>query len=133
MADDTVKGLYNFVVGANETDYQLTNVNLDRDFKVNEFADLRIAQEGELDPINHEPLKYTKSIEVGHIFKLGTYYTETMGADFLDNNGKAQPVIMGSYGIGVSRMLAAVVEQHQTERGIAWPKSIAPFLSLIHI
>ena len=127
VADDTVKGLYNFVVGANETDYQLTNVNLDRDFKVNEFADLRIAQEGELDPINHEPLKYTKSIEVGHIFKLGTYYTETMGADFLDNNGKAQPVIMGSYGIGVSRMLAAVVEQHQTERGIAWPKSIAPF------
>lgn len=127
IADDTVKGLYNFVVGANETGYQYTNVNLDRDFKVANFADIRTAKEGELDPVDHQPLKFTKSIEVGHIFKLGTYYTKTMGADFLDNNGKAQPVIMGSYGIGVSRLLAACVEQHLTEHGIAWPKSIAPF------
>lgn len=127
VADDTVKGLYNFIVGANETGYQLTNVNLDRDFKVNEFGDIRTANEGEPDPVDHLPLKYTKSIEVGHIFKLGTYYTDKMGATFLDNNGKAKPVIMGSYGIGVSRLLAAVVEQHATDRGIAWPKSIAPF------
>ncbi|CCI86210.1 Prolyl-tRNA synthetase [Lactobacillus gigeriorum DSM 23908 = CRBIP 24.85] len=127
IADETVKDLYNVVVGANETDFQFTNANLDRDFKVDEFADLRTANEGEPDPVDHEPLKFTTSIEVGHIFKLGTYYTETMGADFLDNNGKAQPVIMGSYGIGVTRMLSAVVEQHLTNNGIQWPKEIAPF------
>ncbi len=127
IADETVKGLYNVVVGANETDYQYQNANLDRDFKVDEFADIRTANEGEPDPVDHLPLKFTTSIEVGHIFKLGTYYTDTMGADFLDNNGKAKPVIMGSYGIGVTRMLSAAVEQHLTENGIAWPKEIAPF------
>ncbi|EEQ26988.1 proline--tRNA ligase [Lactobacillus gasseri] len=127
VADETVKGLYNVVVGANETDYQYQNANLDRDFKVDEFADIRTANEGELDPVDHLPLKFTTSIEVGHIFKLGTYYTKTMGADFLDNNGKAKPVIMGSYGIGVTRMLSAAIEQHLTENGIAWPKEIAPF------
>lgn len=127
VADDTVKNLYNVVVGANKTGYQLKNVNLDRDFKVDQFGDIRVANEGEPDPVDHLPLKFTTSIEVGHIFKLGTYYTETMGADFLDQNGKTQPVIMGSYGIGVTRMLSAAVEQHATEHGIAWPKEIAPF------
>lgn len=127
IADETVKDLYNVVVGANETDYQYQNANLDRDFKVDEFADIRTANEGEPEPVDHLPLKFTTSIEVGHIFKLGTYYTDTMGADFLDNNGKAKPVIMGSYGIGVTRMLSAAVEQHLTENGIAWPKEIAPF------
>lgn len=127
IADETVKDLYNVVVGANETDYQYQNANLDRDFKVDEFADIRTANEGEPDPVDYLPLKFTTSIEVGHIFKLGTYYTDTMGADFLDNNGKAKPVIMGSYGIGVTRMLSAAVEQHLTENGIAWPKEIAPF------
>lgn len=127
IADETVKDLYNVVVGANETDYQYQNANLDRDFKVDEFADIRTANEEEPDPVDHLPLKFTTSIEVGHIFKLGTYYTDTMGADFLDNNGKAKPVIMGSYGIGVTRMLSATVEQHLTENGIAWPKEIAPF------
>lgn len=127
VADETVKNLYNVVVGANETDYQFTNANLDRDFKVDQFTDLRVANEGEPDPVDHLPLKFTTSIEVGHIFKLGTYYTENMGADFLDNQGKAKPVIMGSYGIGVTRMLSAAVEQHLTENGIVWPKEIAPF------
>lgn len=127
IADDTVKGLFNVIVGAGETDYQYENANLDRDFKVDRFADVRVANEGELDPVDHLPLKFTTSIEVGHIFKLGTYYTKTMGAKFLDQNGKAKPVIMGSYGIGVSRMLSAVVEQHLTKHGIAWPKEIAPF------
>lgn len=131
IADETVKNLYNVVVGANETDYQYENANLDRDFKVDEFADIRVANEGEPDPVDQLPLKFTTSIEVGHIFKLGTYYTKTMGADFLDQNGKAKPVIMGSYGIGVTRMLSAAVEQHLTERGVAWPKEIAPFA--IHI
>lgn len=127
IADETVKGLYNVVVGANETDYQFENANLDRDFKVDEFADIRTANEGEPDPVDHLPLKFATSIEVGHIFKLGTYYTDTMGADFLDQNGKAKPVIMGSYGIGVTRMLSAAVEQHLTKNGVAWPKEIAPF------
>ena len=127
IADETVRNLYNFVVGANETDYQFENANLDRDFKVDEFADIRTANEGEPDPVDQLPLQFTTSIEVGHIFKLGTYYTTTMGADFLDQNGKTQPVIMGSYGIGVTRMLSAAVEQHLTDNGIAWPKEIAPF------
>ncbi|WEV50433.1 proline--tRNA ligase [Lactobacillus sp. ESL0731] len=131
VADNTVKGLYNVVVGANKTGYQLKNANLDRDFKVEQFGDIRVANEGEPDPVDHLPLKFTTSIEVGHIFKLGTYYTETMGADFLDQNGKTQPVIMGSYGIGVTRMLSAAVEQHATKFGIAWPKEIAPFA--VHI
>ncbi|MDO4912322.1 MAG: proline--tRNA ligase [Lactobacillus sp.] len=130
IADETVKDLTNFIVGA-ETDAQYENTNLGRDFEVTTFADIRTANEGEPDPIDHEPLKFTTSIEVGHIFKLGTYYTETMGAKFLDQNGKTQPVIMGSYGIGVSRMLSAIVEQHQTENGVAWPKEVAPFA--IHI
>ncbi|WP_333603790.1 proline--tRNA ligase [Lactobacillus acetotolerans] len=131
IADNTVKGLYNFVVGANETGYQLKNVNLNRDFTVDDFGDIRVANEGEPDPIDHQPLKFTTSIEVGHIFKLGTYYTQTMGAKFLDKNGKAQPVIMGSYGIGVTRMFSAIVEQHLTKFGVAWPKEVAPFS--IHI
>lgn len=127
IADDTVKNLYNVVVGANKAGYQLKNVNLKRDFTPDQVGDIRVANEGEPDPVDHLPLKFTTSIEVGHIFKLGTYYTKTMGADFLDQNGKAQPVIMGSYGIGVTRVLSAVIEQHLTKFGIAWPKEIAPF------
>lgn len=127
LADNTVKNLTNVIVGANQDGYQYRNANLKRDFEVEEFADLRVANEGEPDPIDHLPLKFTTSIEVGHIFKLGTYYTDKMGADFLDQNGKTQPVIMGSYGIGVTRVLSAVIEQHLTKNGIAWPKEIAPF------
>lgn len=127
IADNTVKNLLNFVVGANESDYQFENANLERDFSVNSFVDIRTANEGEPDPIDKLPLKFTTSIEVGHIFKLGTYYTKMMKANFLDNQGKTQPVIMGSYGIGVTRMLSAIVEQHTTEHGIDWPKAIAPF------
>ncbi|RMC50893.1 proline--tRNA ligase [Lactobacillus sp. ESL0225] len=127
IADETIKNLVNTVVGANQNGYQLKNVNFDRDLKIDQVSDLRVANEGEPDPIDHLPLKFTTSIEVGHIFKLGTYYTEKMGADFLDQNGKSQPVIMGSYGIGVTRVLSAVIEQHLTKFGIAWPKEIAPF------
>ena len=127
VADNTVKNLYNFVVGANKSGYQIKNVNLNRDFTPDLFGDIRVANEGEPDPIDHLPLKFTTTIEVGHIFKLGTYYTKAMGANFLDQNGKSQPVIMGSYGIGVTRVLSAVIEQHLTPNGIAWPKEIAPF------
>ena len=127
VADNTVKNLYNVVVGANKSGYQIKNVNLNRDFTPDIFGDIRVANEGEPDPIDHLPLKFTTTIEVGHIFKLGTYYTKAMGANFLDQNGKSQPVIMGSYGIGVTRVLSAVIEQHLTPNGIAWPKEIAPF------
>ena len=127
VADNTVKNLYNVVVGANKSGYQIKNVNLNRDFTPDLFGDIRVANEGEPDPIDHLPLKFTTTIEVGHIFKLGTYYTKAMGANFLDQNGKSQPVIMGSYGIGVTRVLSAVIEQHLTLNGIAWPKEIAPF------
>ena len=127
VADNTVKNLYNVVVGANKFGYQIKNVNLNRDFTPDLFGDIRVANEGEPDPIDHLPLKFTTTIEVGHIFKLGTYYTKAMGANFLDQNGKSQPVIMGSYGIGVTRVLSAVIEQHLTPNGIAWPKEIAPF------
>ena len=127
VADNTVKNLYNIVVGANKSGYQIKNVNLNRDFTPDLFGDIRVANEGEPDPIDHLPLKFTTTIEVGHIFKLGTYYTKAMGANFLDQNGKSQPVIMGSYGIGVTRVLSAVIEQHLTPNGIAWPKEIAPF------
>ena len=127
VADNTVKNLYNVVVGANKSGYQIKNVNLNRDFTPDLFGDIRVANEGEPDPIDHLPLKFTTTIEVGHIFKLGTYYTKAMGANFLDQNGKSQPVIMGSYGIGVTRVLSAVIEQHLTPNGIAWPKEIAPF------
>ena len=127
VADNTVKNLYNVVVGANKSGYQIKNVNINRDFTPDLFGDIRVANEGEPDPIDHLPLKFTTTIEVGHIFKLGTYYTKAMGANFLDQNGKSQPVIMGSYGIGVTRVLSAVIEQHLTPNGIAWPKEIAPF------
>lgn len=127
IADETIEHLTNFVVGANETDYQLANVNLGRDFFVDQFYDVKLAEEGELDPIGHEPLKFTRGIEIGHIFKLGTRYTKDFHANFLDENGKEQPVIMGSYGIGISRLLSAIIEQNYTERGIAWPKTVAPF------
>ncbi|RMC24496.1 MULTISPECIES: proline--tRNA ligase [unclassified Lactobacillus] len=127
VADETVKNLSNVIVGANKIGYQFENTNINRDYKVDIFGDIRVANEGEPDPIDHLPLQFTTSIEVGHIFKLGTYYTEKMGANFLDQNGKAQPVIMGSYGIGVTRVLSAVIEQHLTKHGIAWPQEIAPF------
>lgn len=127
VADETIAKLTNFVVGANKTGFQIKNVNLDRDFSVTEFTDIALVNEGELDPIDHEPLQFTRGIEIGHIFKLGTRYSESMKANFLDENGKEKPVIMGSYGIGVSRLLSAIVEQNHSERGIFWPASIAPF------
>lgn len=128
IADESIKNLTNFIVGANETDYQFKNVNFDRDLTIDEFVDVRNANEGELDVTNHEPLIFTQGIEIGHIFKLGTRYSKAMNAVFLDENGKEQPVIMGSYGIGISRLLSALVEQNHTERGIVWPKSVAPFM-----
>ena len=117
----------NASVGANEDGYHYINVNLNRDFKVDEFVDLRTVNEGELSPDGQGTLKFTRGIEIGHIFKLGTRYTEAMDAQILDENGRQKPIIMGCYGIGVSRLLSAIVEQHCDEHGMIWPKEIAPF------
>lgn len=127
IADNSLKGLANLVAGANAEGKHLVNVNLDRDFTPAQFADIRFVTEGEVSPDGQGVLHFTCGIEIGHIFKLGTRYSKAMGADFLDENGRAQPIIMGSYGIGVSRLLSAVAEQQADEHGLVWPKNIAPF------
>jgi prolyl-tRNA synthetase, family II len=127
-ADNIIKGRYNLAAGANKKDCHLINVNYPRDFKVNLWGDFSFASEGDL-CINCKCLiKFEKGIEIGHIFKLGTKYSEKMGALFLDSEGKLSPIIMGCYGIGVSRILAAVIEQLYDGKGILWPTSIAPFM-----
>ena len=127
LADLDVKAMANASVGANEDGYHYVNVNLGRDFEVNEFVDLRTVNEGELSPDGQGTLKFTRGIEIGHIFKLGTRYTEAMDAQILDENGRQKPIIMGCYGIGVSRLLSAIVEQHCDDHGMIWPREIAPF------
>ncbi|MED4037850.1 proline--tRNA ligase [Niallia taxi] len=127
IADSAVKYIVNGVCGANDEDYHYINVNPDRDFAVSQYADLRFIQEGDVSPDGKGSIVFAKGIEVGHVFKLGTRYSEAMGASYLDENGRSQSIIMGCYGIGVSRTMAAVVEQFNDEKGIVWPKTIAPF------
>jgi prolyl-tRNA synthetase len=117
----------NFIVGANETGYHLKNVNIGRNFKAAAVKDLRRIEEGDRCPKCGSPLKLARGIEVGHIFKLGTKYSEALDCMFLDEDGKERPMVMGSYGIGISRTMAAVIEQNNDENGIIWPVSIAPF------
>ncbi|WP_304249282.1 proline--tRNA ligase [Limosilactobacillus gastricus] len=126
LADEYVKVLVNMALGANDDGYHYRNANLDRDFRVDAFGDFRNVQEGELAP-DGMPLKFTRGIEIGHIFKLGTRYSETLGAKVLDQNGRETDVIMGSYGIGISRLLSAIAEQNADEQGLVWPDSVAPF------
>ena len=110
------------------------NANLDRDFNVTAFGDFRFIIEGEALADGSGAAKFAEGIEVGQVFKLGTKYSESMNATFLDNQGKAKPLLMGCYGIGVSRTLSAIVEQNNDENGIIWPKSVTPFdLHLITI
>ncbi|MGW9855623.1 prolyl-tRNA synthetase [Staphylococcus hominis] len=134
IADNFVKDLNNIVIGANEDGYHYINANVERDFNIDEYGDFRFILEGE--PLSDDSgnAKFAEGIEVGQVFKLGTKYSEAMNAKFLDNQGKAQPLIMGCYGIGVSRTLSAIVEQNNDENGIIWPKSVTPFdLHLITI
>ncbi|PMR66762.1 proline--tRNA ligase [Streptococcus intermedius] len=139
IADRKVEDIHNAVVGANEDGYHLTGVNPGRDFTA-EYVDIREVREGEVSPDGQGVLKFARGIEIGHIFKLGTRYSESMNATVLDENGRAVPVVMGCYGIGVSRLLSAVMEQHarlfvnKTPKGdyrYAWginfPKELAPF------
>ncbi|WP_404331504.1 proline--tRNA ligase [Mesobacillus maritimus] len=127
VADHAVAAIVNGVCGANEEDYHYINVNPERDFEVSQFADLRFIQEGDPSPDGEGKILFAKGIEVGHVFKLGTRYSEAMGATYLDENGRTQPMIMGCYGIGVSRTMAAVVEQFNDEKGLIWPTALAPF------
>lgn len=125
--DNGVAGLKNFIVGANEDGFHLKNVNMDRDFKAIKVADLRMAKAGDKCPESNGRLKSYRGIEVGHVFYLGTKYSEIMRAQYLDKNGKTQPLEMGCYGIGVTRTVQAAIEQSHDQDGIIWPKAIAPF------
>jgi prolyl-tRNA synthetase len=127
VADLAVKASANIVVGGNHLDTHLVDVNCPRDFHVEQFADLRNARAGDPSPRKDGVLKTTKGIEVGHVFMLGTKYSQAMNASFLDPNGKECLAVMGCYGIGIGRTAAAAVEQNHDDKGIVWPFPIAPF------
>jgi len=127
VADHAVKSSANIVVGGNRLDTHLVDVNCPRDFQVEQFADLRNARAGDPSPRKDGILKTTKGIEVGHVFMLGTKYSQAMNASFLDPNGKECLAVMGCYGIGIGRTAAAAVEQNHDDKGIVWPFPIAPF------
>ena len=127
IADDSITQGNNFVVGANKPDAHLKNANYPRDFNVDTMIDIALAQAGYECPKCGGELLSTRGIEVGHLFKLGIIFSEKLGAAFLDQDGSQKPVVMGCYGIGLGRLLAAAVEQNHDEKGIVWPRSIAPY------
>ncbi len=131
LADLAVQSMADFAVGANKADTHLTGVNLDRDFKVEAFADLRQAQNGDSCPRCSGTLEAWRGIEVGHVFKLGTKYSEALGATVQDESGQDRTLVMGCYGIGVGRTVASSIEQNNDDNGIIWPMPIAPFQVLI--
>ena len=126
IVDQAVLGVHNFVTGANKADTHLLNVNLGRDF-TGEVADIRFAVEGDACPRCGAQLDLVQGIEIGHVFKLGTKYTRQLGATYLDENGREHPCIMGGYGIGVNRIIAAAIEMSHDDKGIIWPTGIAPY------
>ena len=127
VCDSSLKESKSWACGANEVDYHFTGACPDRDFKVDEWADLVTVLAGDPCPHCGRPLAAARGIEVSQVFQLGTKYSEAMGATFMDEDGKEKPLIMGCYGVGVSRTLAAIVEQHNDENGIIWPVSVAPY------
>ena len=131
VADFGLQGCCNMAAGGNERDVHVVNVNFVRDFSVDEFADIRSAQAGDSCPRCNKLLSTTRGIEVGHIFKLGTKYSKAMNCSYLDRQGRAQPMIMGCYGIGVGRTVAAAIEQSHDENGIIFPAPIAPFSVIV--
>lgn len=131
VVDSTVMEMYNAVAGANEKDMHYKNVNPKRDFGEAIVTDIRMIQEGDACPRCGQPVKMTRGIEAGQVFTLGTKYSEALKATFLDENGKEKPLVMGCYGIGVSRTMAAAIEQNNDEYGIIWPRAIAPFEVLV--
>nr|AHF23890.1 prolyl-tRNA synthetase [uncultured bacterium Contig1759] len=132
VVDSEVSVMRNFVVGADETDYHLKNVNIGRDFEATTVADIRNAVEGDTCPkCGKGKMKMARGVEVGHIFKLGTKYSKALNCVYLDKDGKSNLVVMGCYGIGVGRTLAAIIEQHHDENGIIWPAEVAPYKAIV--
>lgn len=127
IADDALPASPNLVAGANREGYHLLNVNYGRDYQAAQVIDIAAAGEGDACPNCGGPLRAVRGVEVGNIFKLGTRYSEALGCTFQDAEGKERPVIMGSYGIGVGRLLACVAEAHHDEQGLIWPVSVAPY------
>lgn len=127
VADNLLKDANGMVSGANRDGFHLKNIDFRRDCQIDEFFDLRTVLAGEPSIVDGEPLRVVKAIELGHIFKLGTKYSEALGANFLDSEGKEHPIIMGSYGIGVERIMACYIEQSYDEKGIIWKRPLAPF------
>ncbi len=127
IVDELIPRSPNLVAGANEEGYHFRNVNYGRDYSAAIIADITAAREGDACPKCGSPMRLARGVEVGNIFKLGTRYTDALNCTFLDENGNHKPVIMGSYGIGVGRLLACVAEEHHDEHGLIWPVSIAPY------
>jgi prolyl-tRNA synthetase len=127
IADDSMTLGQNFVVGGNKADTHVLNVNYPRDFDVAVITDIAMARAGDRCPRCRRELLSTRGIEVGHVFKLGTVFSERQGAFFLDGDGNRKPMVMGCYGIGLGRLLAAAIEQNHDEKGIVWPVPIAPY------
>jgi len=127
ICDLEISQMKNMVVGANETDYHLKNVNIERDFTPDLIADIRTIVKGDACPSCGTGVDLCRGIEVGHIFKLGTKYTKALDCNYIDENGQENPMIMGCYGIGVNRTMAAIIEQNYDENGIIWPLSVAPY------
>lgn len=130
LVDEEVTRMSNFIVGANDTGYHYENVNYERDFK-GIVGDYKLVSEGDMCPKCGSPINIRRGVEVGHIFKLGAKYSQAMGANYLDENGKSVPLVMGCYGIGVNRTVAAIIEQHHDENGIIWPMAVAPYKVII--
>ncbi len=133
LADRALQGRRGLVTGANRDDYHLRHVDVGRDLAVETWTDLRTVAAGEACAVCGEPLERWRGIEVGHIFKLGTRYSEVMGALVQDDDGRSHPIVMGSYGIGIERTMAAVVESFHDERGIVWPMGVAPFSVVVTV
>ncbi|MBM3253747.1 MAG: proline--tRNA ligase, partial [Candidatus Omnitrophica bacterium] len=128
IADFSVRDMRNFIAGANKTDRHLINVNITRDFSVDTFSDIRFITESDTCPKCKASITLKHAIEVGHVFKLGIKYSNRLGAVFLDADGKTKPMVMGCYGIGINRIIAAIIEQSNDKEGIVWPMSLAPVL-----
>ncbi|HVM70689.1 MAG TPA: proline--tRNA ligase [Anaerolineales bacterium] len=127
VVDDSIQAAPNLVAGANQSDYHLLNTNYTRDYSADIVADIAAAEAGNACPECGQPLRAARGVEVGNIFKLGTRYSDSLGCTFLDKDGKSKPVIMGSYGIGLGRLLACVAEEHHDEHGLIWPVTVAPY------
>jgi prolyl-tRNA synthetase len=127
IADLAVQPMRNFVTGGNRLDLHLKGVNSGRDFQAEAFADIRFAKDGDACPKCGAPVRFTTGIEVGHVFKLGTKYSAKMKCEFLDDKGQRRPMVMGCYGIGITRIAAAAIENHHDDAGIIWPKELAPY------